>query len=122
MGTKTELVELITKACFAKSLGPFTIMQFNVLPDGIAQREYGGKLPRTALEFERRAARALHEVRKVTPDVICFQGLNHFDTYWEPHLAELGYDGVFMPRYHPKYPKPFNETPTEYAGRPADGC
>ncbi|KNC49077.1 nocturnin [Thecamonas trahens ATCC 50062] len=76
------------------------IMQFNVLADGLSglQEERGGfyAAPEGSLQFETRKWRLLEEVLLADPDVLAMQEVDHFADWFEPMLAKVGYEGVFL--------------------------
>jgi len=65
---------------------------------------------------------ALAEVRSVGPDILCVAEVNHWEDFWRPRLLDMGYEGLFVPKYDPAYAEGFQREPARYQGRPSDGC
>jgi mRNA deadenylase 3'-5' endonuclease subunit Ccr4 len=96
----------------------FTLMQFNVLADGLCGRmsfPHGGftqLLPEEA-DWKNRKNRLLEEIATHAPDILTLQEVDHFDDWFVPQLARMGYVGLYMPK---------SSSPClHYSERP-DGC
>lgn len=89
-----------------------TVLQWNVLADGLAQTD---KFPVDPghLEWEHRAPLILKELSSSGADIMCMQELNHWEEYFKPKMEELGYKGIFIAK---------EKSPTVKLGYPADGC
>ncbi|GBG34739.1 Glucose-repressible alcohol dehydrogenase transcriptional effector [Hondaea fermentalgiana] len=79
--------------------GPrFKVLSYNVL----AQRKLNG--PKYGycdggdINWHQRKKRLLDEVLAHKPDVLCLQEVDNFDLWWQPRLAEAGYDGIYCQR------------------------
>lgn len=97
------------------------VMQFNVLADGMGQGQFKGRVSEDVLAHTYRLALSIQEVRRVSPDVLCMQEVNHYGA-WEEELGRLGYDGTFVPKYDDSYPEEHQSPPDYYQGTPTDGC
>jgi len=97
------------------------VMQFNVLADGLAHSQFPA-LPTNVLDHPGRLEMALAEVRFVEPDILCVAEVNHWEDFWRPRLRDMGYEGLYVPKYNPAYPEGFQREPAKYLGRPSDGC
>jgi nocturnin len=89
----------------------FRVLQFNTLAHGLAAdplaeapfpaeraADLGGfdiPDPRKVLDFRLRRWRLLREIAESDADVICLEEVDHFDDFFQPALAALGYEGVF---------------------------
>eukprot|EP00326_Haptolina_ericina_P021493 CAMPEP_0181194598 /NCGR_PEP_ID=MMETSP1096-20121128/14427_1 /TAXON_ID=156174 ORGANISM="Chrysochromulina ericina, Strain CCMP281" /NCGR_SAMPLE_ID=MMETSP1096 /ASSEMBLY_ACC=CAM_ASM_000453 /LENGTH=557 /DNA_ID=CAMNT_0023284121 /DNA_START=29 /DNA_END=1701 /DNA_ORIENTATION=- len=96
-------------------------MQANLLADGLAQAQFERNVSAEAIRFEARASLALEEIRRVAPDVLCVQEMNHYEEFWHEHLSMLGYEGVFKPKFDKSYPPAHQTVPIYYRGAPSDG-
>jgi len=88
------------------------VLQFNTLAHGLAAdplaeapfpaeraADLGGfdiPDPRKVLDFRLRRWRLLREIAESNADVICLEEVDHFDDFFQPALAALGYEGVFQ--------------------------
>ncbi|RHY23643.1 hypothetical protein DYB32_009104 [Aphanomyces invadans] len=104
LGTKDDEVDEIT------------IMQFNVLADGLCDlRQDKGNFvlaPRDCLPWTYRRNLILDEISRYAPDIICLEELDHFD-WMQTQLDATGYSGHFAAKL---------ESPCfECSDRP-DGC
>tara|TARA_A100001035_G_scaffold33787_1_gene22621 strand:- start:817 stop:1869 length:1053 start_codon:yes stop_codon:yes gene_type:complete len=88
----------------------FTVMQFNVLADGLAQTGGFTKCSSSSLEWEARMPLIEQEIRKVNPDVLCLQEVNmpqDFARFLPGHAM------LFCPKL---------DSPAQAAGALPDGC
>eukprot|EP00299_Pterocystis_sp_00344_P011586 c5430_g1_i2.p1 GENE.c5430_g1_i2~~c5430_g1_i2.p1 ORF type:complete len:318 (-),score=89.35 c5430_g1_i2:62-1015(-) len=89
----------------------FKVMQFNVLADALsgADEHHGGFIhtPFECLDWEYRKSQLLEEVKRFDPDVVCMEEVDHYDDWFQPQLASLGYSSHFLPKAKPP---------------PTDGC
>ena len=96
----------------------FTIMQFNVLAEGLSSgpacapplrldaapkpSEFGGfdavERPEECLDWQKRRLRLLEEVARVSPDVLALEECDRWADWFEPALRALGYDGLWAPK------------------------
>lgn len=90
-----------------------TILQWNVLADGLAQHGEFTRVDEQHLQWEHRAPLILRELALANADIICLQEVNHFDDWLQPELAKHGYVGSFWPKAH---------SPCRDYGYPPDGC
>lgn len=119
---KAELLARHFLQCGKDGEGPSVrVMQFNVLADGMGQKQFEGRVPVSAMAFARRSELALGEVCRVSPDVLCLQEVNHYSV-WAEEFRKLGYEGVFVPKYDDSYPQGHQTPPAYYGGAPTDGC
>lgn len=86
----------------------FSAVSYNILADCHAQRDYtepGSWIAKEHLAIKYRHDRLMKEIRFLDSDIICFQevGTDYFTSVLKPALAELGYDGVYVPRYSTIY-------------------
>eukprot|EP00929_Paragymnodinium_shiwhaense_P069548 TRINITY_DN35072_c0_g1_i1.p1 TRINITY_DN35072_c0_g1~~TRINITY_DN35072_c0_g1_i1.p1 ORF type:complete len:163 (+),score=20.80 TRINITY_DN35072_c0_g1_i1:72-560(+) len=90
--------EVSSSACLQQS-AKFRIAQFNILADGLSgkSKRLGGftECDPGALQWEYRKHRILEELFRHgrPPDIIALQEVDHFHDWFQPFLAELGYDG-----------------------------
>lgn len=80
---------------------PLTVMQFNVLADGLSgkNQELGGfTSPPGSLEFKYRSVRIMEELLRhgVWPDVVMMEEVDHYYDWFQPEMARLGFDGLFL--------------------------
>lgn len=73
------------------------VMTFNILADSKQGEEEWSATPPEALDWERRKLRLLEEIMRVSPDIVCFQELDHVDDFFKPELEELGYGSSVRP-------------------------
>ncbi|EQC42594.1 hypothetical protein SDRG_00323 [Saprolegnia diclina VS20] len=82
----------------------FTIVQFNVLADGLSglRDDLGGftLAPPGSLAWAHRRQPLLDEILRFAPDIVCLEEVDHFYDWFEPQLAAQGYTGVFAPKPH----------------------
>ncbi|KAK9844188.1 hypothetical protein WJX81_007520 [Elliptochloris bilobata] len=96
-----------------RSASKFTVLQWNVLADGLAQFGDFEKADKAALSWEARAPLLLAEVLEADADLVFLQECNRYSDFFEPELRVRGYAGCF-------WPKPCS--PAEQYGFPCDGC
>jgi mRNA deadenylase 3'-5' endonuclease subunit Ccr4 len=68
-------------------------MSYNILADQYAQehmRELYSRVPRYALEWARRKCLIVREVEEWSPDIVCFQEVDHY-TDLADALEQQGY-------------------------------
>jgi nocturnin len=117
-----ELLPRTFISCKGAREGPnLTIMQFNVLADALCQSQFGKRVSADVLAFEYRKKLALEEIERVSPDILCMEEINHFES-WQADLECLGYTGEWIPKYDVSYPPGHRTPPPFYGGRPTDGC
>lgn len=87
-----------------------TLMQFNVLADGLAKGSFT-KTPEEFLEWSFRCPKIVQAIRSCSADLVVLEEVNHFDELME-ELSKDDYEGVF-------FPKP--KSPCLDLGFPADG-
>lgn len=78
----------------------FRVMTYNILADHYAQehcRELYSAVPWVALEWSKRAEMIAKEVEHWSPDVVCFQEVDHFE-HLKGLLKPHGYKGVYAAR------------------------
>lgn len=93
-------------------------MQFNLLAEGLSSKPaYGGfdqiLDPEICLNFETRRWRLLEEIMRMGPDLLAIEEVDHYASFFEPVLAKLGYEGLFMPK---------SASPCLRLGYYSDGC
>lgn len=95
----------------------FTVMCYNVLCDKYATRHLYGYCPPWALDWEYRKKSILNEIITNSADIICLQEVSteQFYSFFFPHLAIEGYDGIFSPKSRAK-------TMTQLKSKHVDGC
>lgn len=76
---------------------PFTVMQWNVLADGLAQTGNFVCAPKELLTWQPRFALIAAEIADVSPDVLCMQEVNNVDAF-----ASLlpDYAMIWVPKLH----------------------
>lgn len=72
----------------------FRVLTFNMLADSKQGEEQWEVTPPEALEWNSRRWRLLEEMLIHDADIICMQEFDHFDDFFMPELARLGYSGV----------------------------
>eukprot|EP00897_Mesotaenium_endlicherianum_P004583 jgi/Mesen1/4152/ME000219S03283 len=73
-----------------------SVLQWNVLADGLAQCGGFAKVPQELLEWEARAPVILSTILMSMPDIVCLQEVNHYDDYLLPAMMKEGYQGLFQ--------------------------
>ncbi|OQR80520.1 hypothetical protein THRCLA_12005 [Thraustotheca clavata] len=95
----------------------FTVLQFNVLADGLSglREDKGGFIlaPGSSLSWSFRSLLLLEEILRFSPDVVCLQEVDHFDDWFEPELRRHGFFGLFAPKPH---------SPCLFVNDKPDGC
>lgn len=76
----------------------FTVLQWNVLADGLAQNGDFVKVDPKVLEWEFRVPLVMQEIKESEADVICLQEVNHYDQL-SSLLEQHGYSGLFLPKH-----------------------
>ncbi|KAH9402383.1 CCR4-NOT transcription complex subunit 6-like [Tyrophagus putrescentiae] len=95
----------------------FTVMCYNVLCDKYATRQLYGYCPNWALSWDYRRNAIMQEIKNFDADIISLQEVEteQFYNYFQPQLANVGYEGIFSPKSRAK-------TMTESERRHVDGC
>lgn len=86
----------------------FSIVSYNILADYHAQRDYTEPniwITKEHLAVEYRHSLLMKEIRFLDSDILCLQEVqtDYFTSTLKPALAELGYDGVHVPRHTTAY-------------------
>mmetsp|Transcript_7628 Transcript_7628/g.13885 ORF Transcript_7628/g.13885 Transcript_7628/m.13885 type:complete len:479 (-) Transcript_7628:34-1470(-) len=110
------------KCCDTVHGQSLTVMQFNVLADGLGTAQFDGRVAAEVLAFPQRLAAVLREIVRVAPAILCMQEVNHYHESWKGELDKFGFDGLFIPKYASSYPSGYQHPPPFYNGKPADGC
>ncbi|XP_077991188.1 protein angel homolog 2-like [Glandiceps talaboti] len=80
----------------------FSVLSYNVLAQGlIADNGYlYTQCASDILQWNYRKSNLLREIKELNPDVLCLQEVqeDHFNNFFQPQLALLGYDGVYKRR------------------------
>ena len=88
----------------------FALMEFNILGErrvtslGRAASEYKTAMKKEVFAWEYRKQHVLAEVRRYAPDVVVLGGVEDFEGFLNPRLAEMGYGGSFKQRCTPNGP------------------
>ncbi|CAL8468539.1 g8079 [Coccomyxa elongata] len=90
-----------------------TVLQWNVLADGLAQYGEFERVPRDILAWNRRAPQLLEEILDSNSDLIALQEVNRYEEFFQPRLEQAGFTGLFWPKAC---------SPAEQYGFPCDGC
>ncbi|CAL5221334.1 g3509 [Coccomyxa viridis] len=90
-----------------------TVLQWNVLADGLAQNGDFQRVSQQVLSWESRSPQILQEIVESQADLICLQEVNRYEDFFKPSLERLGYRGIFWPKAC---------SPAEQYGYPCDGC
>ncbi|EIE22477.1 DNase I-like protein [Coccomyxa subellipsoidea C-169] len=90
-----------------------TVLQWNVLADGLAQFGDFERVPADVLSWESRSPQLLMEILESKSDLISLQEVNRYEDFFKPRLEQLGYTGLFWPKAC---------SPAEQYGFPCDGC
>jgi len=69
----------------------FRVLSWNVLADGLANDQFKDRAE--LVKWPSRAPLFLQEIARCQPDIAMLVEVNHFDKFWRPQMAELGYDG-----------------------------
>eukprot|EP01113_Clastostelium_recurvatum_P040485 TRINITY_DN6299_c0_g1_i1.p1 TRINITY_DN6299_c0_g1~~TRINITY_DN6299_c0_g1_i1.p1 ORF type:complete len:308 (+),score=61.69 TRINITY_DN6299_c0_g1_i1:133-924(+) len=77
-------------------------MTYNVLCQGMINRNVYPYCTSTALRWKGRRANLEREFRQLQPDIACLQECDNFESFWQPLAASCGYHAVFLPRPAPK--------------------
>ena len=82
------------------SAAHISVASYNVLSSKkvqIRRSQYSHCVPHV-LNFGIRRQRLLAELAAVDCDICCLQSADNFESWWQPQLSLLGYDGVFVAR------------------------
>ncbi|MCA8921980.1 MAG: endonuclease/exonuclease/phosphatase family protein [Planctomycetes bacterium] len=79
----------------------FSLLSWNVLADGLAERGGFVRAPQEALSWESRRGSILEQVLSaehtgVGPDLVCLQEVDRFGDAFEPTLHARGYSGAYV--------------------------
>ena len=82
---------------------PFTLMNYNVLADYLAQRHpelYSTNVESDIMKWPIRFEKIVQEILRYSCDILCFQEVqsDHFLHFFEGKLRSLGYDGIYKKR------------------------
>lgn len=81
---------------------PFTVLSYNVLAQQLLEEHIYlySNIETGALNWNRRAERILREIRDTKGDIICLQEVqtDHYNTFYVPKLAAMGFKGVYKKR------------------------
>lgn len=85
-----------------------SVVSYNILADYHAQRDYTGPsswITKEHLSVEYRHSLLMKEIRFLDSDILCLQEVqtDYFTSTLRPALAELGYDGLHVPRHTTAY-------------------
>ncbi|KAF0688105.1 Aste57867_20266 [Aphanomyces stellatus] len=79
-------------------LGGFRVLSYNVLAEIYATRQMYPYCPMWALNWSFRKQLLRRELQLYNADILCLQEVqaDHYKNYFEPMMAEWGYDGLFQ--------------------------
>ena len=91
----------VTRRCLEERWDEFggqglRFMSFNVLADAYAYAQRHAD--RETLRWQRRRRELLNVIRRSKADIVFLQEADHYDDFWRPELAELGFASTFVQR------------------------
>lgn len=81
----------------------FSILQFNCLADALSDA-FPHVSSQHILTWEYRCPLFEWLFKGLDVDILCLEEVDHFDDFFKPFLATLGYDGIFEQRRHEPNP------------------
>lgn len=76
----------------------FTVMSYNVLAQGMINREWYQSCSGTSLRWNTRKANLTKEIAQIDADIVCLQEVSNYDSFWEKTMRQLGYLGKLKQR------------------------
>jgi len=81
-----------------KSQSVLSVAQFNILSSNLAEPCHFGYVKPEYLDWSYRREVLLRQIKELKSDILCFEELDNYWTYFRKTLEGLGYDSVYVKR------------------------
>lgn len=87
--------EIITKKSPIAEKRRLSVVQYNVLAQVYATPHRHTHIDKDRLKFPGRFDRVLDFIKESDADIVCLQEVDHYEDYFRPKLARLGYECIY---------------------------